>query len=219
MINIIKKSPKKYQTGVSLFFSLIALLVLSLAAAALIRSVDTNALIAGNVAFQQSANNSTDAGVEAAITAIATMRDDGANVGKNVIQNAANTLNVTDLANNPGYFSSLTAALTTEAQLTADATWDGTNPNNYVTLPADRSGNVVQYMIQRMCRFPNVAIKDADCLLSQADADGEGIGIKLNPEVCDGDSCPSGGQTPLVRVTIKVTGPRNTVAFAQAFIH
>ena len=56
------------QQGVVLFFALIALVVMSLAAVALIRSVDTNSLIAGNLSFKQSSMLSADTGVETAIT-------------------------------------------------------------------------------------------------------------------------------------------------------
>jgi hypothetical protein len=200
--------------------------VLSLAAVALIRSVDTNTLIAGNLAFQQSANSSTDAGVEAAIIQLATMRDASVNNGLNVIQNPANTANITDTTANPGYFSSVTAALTSPSQLMADSTWTA---GNAVTVPfqdaagntvfQDAAGNTVQYIIQRMCRFPNVAIVNADCLFSQAQTDGGSQVVPLNPDICSGNNCPSAGQTPQVRVTVKVKGPRGAVSFAQAFIH
>jgi type IV pilus assembly protein PilX len=188
-----------------------------LAAVALIRSVDTNTLIAGNLAFQQSATSSADAGLEAAITQLAGMRDDAANAGKNVIQNATHTLNITNLGTRPGYFSSVGATLITAAQLMADSTWS--TAGNAVSLPQDASGNTVQYIIQRMCRFGNVAIKDADCLFSAATVDDGGKQIKLSEDVCEGNNCPSSGQTPEVRVTVRVTGPRNSVSFVQAFIH
>jgi Tfp pilus assembly protein PilX len=55
------------QQGMVLFFALIALVVMSLAAVALIRSVDTNTMIAGNLGFKQSATVSADSGVETAI--------------------------------------------------------------------------------------------------------------------------------------------------------
>ena len=221
MMTLVKQTSayigKKQQAGIALFFALIALVVLSLAAVALIRSVDTNTLIAGNLAFQQSANSSTDAGVEAAIADLAAIRDAGVNNGLNVIQNPANTANITDTTAKPGYFSSVTAALTSPAQLMADSTW--TTAGNAVTLPADAAGNTVQYIIQRMCRFPNVAIVNADCLFSQAQTDGGSQVVPLNPDICSGNNCPSAGQTPQVRVTVKVTGPRGAVSFAQAFIH
>jgi Tfp pilus assembly protein PilX len=59
------------QRGVVLFFTLIALVVMSLAAVALIRSVDTSTMIAGNLAFKQSATTSGDGGIEAAVSWLA----------------------------------------------------------------------------------------------------------------------------------------------------
>ena len=41
------------QRGLVLFFALIALVAMSLAALALVRSVDTSTLISGNLAFRQ----------------------------------------------------------------------------------------------------------------------------------------------------------------------
>ena len=69
----------KQQRGVVLFLALIALVIMSLAAVALIRSVDTNTLIAGNLSFKQAATTSADAGTEAAIAMLIGMRDDPAN--------------------------------------------------------------------------------------------------------------------------------------------
>ena len=55
------------QRGVVLFFAMIALVVMSLAAVALIRSVDTSTMIAGNLAFKQTATNSGSAGIAGAL--------------------------------------------------------------------------------------------------------------------------------------------------------
>jgi Tfp pilus assembly protein PilX len=63
-----KASSQKIQSGVVLIIALIVLVAMTLAALALVRSVDTNNLIAGNMAFQQAAKHSADAGVEAAAT-------------------------------------------------------------------------------------------------------------------------------------------------------
>ena len=86
----------KQQRGVVLFLALIALAILSLAAVALIRSVDTNTLIAGNLSFKQAATTSADAGTEAAITMLLGMRDSSANAGKNVLMDATHTFNITE---------------------------------------------------------------------------------------------------------------------------
>jgi type IV pilus assembly protein PilX len=207
------------QQGFALFVALIALVIMSLAAVALIRSVDTNNLIAGNLAFKQAATTSADAGTEAAITMLTGMRDDAANASKNVINDASHTFNKTCLTAtapctvaNPGYFSSADSTL----NLTADATWD--DVNNRV-LAIDNSGNTVRYLIQRMCRTPNVAIQDAGCMFSTAAEDKDGQQVKLPQNVCDGSGCPVAGQTPQMRVTVRVTGPKNSVSYVQTFIY
>ena len=60
------------QEGVVLLISLIVLVAMTLAAIALVRSVDTTNIIAGNLAFQQAATNAGDLGSEQAIDWIQT---------------------------------------------------------------------------------------------------------------------------------------------------
>ena len=54
------------QRGVVLFISLIVLVAMTLAGIAVMRSVDTNVLIAGNLAFRNAALSAADAGIESA---------------------------------------------------------------------------------------------------------------------------------------------------------
>ena len=54
------------QRGVVLFLALVCLLAIMLSAVALVRSVDTSTLIAGNLVLQQSATRSGDGGAETA---------------------------------------------------------------------------------------------------------------------------------------------------------
>lgn len=56
------------QRGISLLFALMALVVLSLGAVALLRAVDTGLLVLGNLGFKQDALSATSAGTEAAIS-------------------------------------------------------------------------------------------------------------------------------------------------------
>lgn len=198
------------QHGVVLFLALIALVAMSLAAVALIRSVDTSTLIAGNLAFRQAATTSADSGIEAAIVTLTTMRD--SNGVKNALTDDSHTFNITNLATRPGYHSNADPSL----NLTAAATWN--NVNN-ILVGTDATGNTVQYIIQRMCRVANVAIKDADCLFSTAIEDSSGQEIPLSEDICSGSGCPVAGQTPQIRVTSRVTGPKNTVSYVQAFVY
>jgi Tfp pilus assembly protein PilX len=196
------------QRGVVLIFALIALLAIMLAAVALIRSVDTSTMIAGNLAFKQTTTTSGDAGTEAAIGWLAATQ--AANSTKNIYTDVSHTLNVTDATS--GYYSNTDPALS----LVAVAAW-----NAITTIPAitDSSGNTIRYIIQRTCRTPGVAIKDADCLFSGAVQNTNGQNILLPQDVCKGPGCPVAGQTPMIRITSRVTGPKNTVSYVQAFVY
>lgn len=198
------------QRGVVLFFTLIALVAMSLAAVALIRSVDTSTLIAGNLAFKQAATTSGDAGIEAAVNWMAAI--EAANNAINVLNDPAHPFNITDLAARPGYHSSADPAL----DITADATWDDVNN---VLVGTDGSGNTVRYIIQRMCRIANQPIQNANCLFSGAIEDNSGQSIPLPQEVCQGAGCPVAGQTPQIRITSRATGPKSTVSYVQAFVY
>jgi Tfp pilus assembly protein PilX len=204
------------QRGVVLFFALISLLAIMLAAVALIRSVDTSTMIAGNLAFKQAATTSGDAGTEAAIGWLTVTRN--ANNAKNVMKDKTHAFNVTDATR--GYYSYTDPAL----NLFADATWDAIDKTKIAPI-TDTSGNTIQYVIQRACRINNVAIGPvapdpaADCLFSGAAQDKDGQNIKLPQEVCDGPGCPVAGQTPMIRITSRVKGPKNTISYVQAFVY
>ena len=198
------------QRGVVLFFALISLLAIMLAAVALIRSVDTSTMIAGNLAFKQAATTSGDAGTEAAIGWLAATQ--AANAAKKILTDPTHALNVTDATR--GYYSNTDPAI----NLFVDATWDAITAIPEAT---DSSGNKIRYVIQRTCRNagPTIAIKDADCLFSGAIQDTNGQNIPLPQDVCTGPGCPVAGQTPMIRITSRVKGPKNTVSYVQAFVY
>lgn len=198
------------QRGVVLFFTLIALLVMSLAAVALIRSVDTSTLIAGNLAFKQAATSSGDAGIETAMNWLAATQ--AANATVNVLNDPTHPFNNDNLP--AGYYSSLNPALSL-----TDGTgvqWDN---NDSVLAGTDGSGNTIRYVIQRVCRNANQPITAAGCLFSGAIQDNSGQNIPLPQEVCQGAGCPVAGQTPQIRITARTTGPKNTVSYVQAFVY
>jgi hypothetical protein len=64
-----------------------------------------------------------------------------------------------------------------------------------------------------------VAVKDAICLFSGAVQDNNKQNIPLPQEICKGEGCPVAGQTPMIRVTSRTTGPKNTLSYVQAFIY
>ncbi|MDO8291305.1 MAG: hypothetical protein Q7T29_00355 [Gallionella sp.] len=216
------------QRGVVLFFALIALVIMSLAAVALIRSVDTSTMIAGNLAFKQAATSSGDAGIETAIEWLTAAQLAMKNANKNVYKDATHTFNNTNAA--MGYYSNADPALS----LIADPVWDAIDPTitytdsggNIKTIEAtDSSSNTIRFVIQRMCRIAYPAndarnIPDINnCLFSSAALDNSGKQIPLPQNVCQGSGCPSAGQTPQIRITVRITGPKNTVSYIQSFVN
>lgn len=197
----------KTQCGVVLFVALIALVVMSLAAAALIRSVDTNTLITGNLSFKQSAVVSADRGLETAIAWVQT-----------TATNNIDLLNAPSVAN--GYFPTFdTLNLDDPAILRADNTW---NNNSTVAVGNGIGGGVeaisqnrIRYITQRMCRSPAADPSIATCQIGafQPKLNSQGV-----PEYIPGEP-PVTLPSPIYRVTVRVDGPKNTVAYTQTYVY
>jgi Tfp pilus assembly protein PilX len=193
------------QQGLVLFIALIALVAMSLAAAALIRSVDTGVLVAGNLAFKQAALMSGDASLAQASNYITT-----------------NALTLTTDNETSGYHATTTNVITDPdyLDLRSAATWDDLRSElaagTGFTAGRDTSGNTVRYIIQRMCRnegAPNVP--GTDCLFGTAVTGGG------SSKPCTSGGCPppNTAPSPAYRVTSRITGPKNTVSYIQAYIY
>ncbi len=202
------------QRGVVLFFALIALVVMSLAAVALIRSVDTSAMIAGNLAFRQAATNSGDAGIEAAMAWMEAEQVAMMAAGKNVLLDADHTFNLSNAANAArGYYSSARD----NAELTNGTV--GWNDADSVLVPPDVSGNSARYIIERMCRTPNQIPSGANCLFTTTSALLGEAEVAAADEVCQGAGCVQSAQSAQIRITARISGPKNTVSYIQSFVY
>jgi type IV pilus assembly protein PilX len=246
------------QRGVVLFFTLIALVVMSLAAVALIRSVDTSTMIAGNLAFRQSGASSTDTGMEAAIGWLSAAQANMQAANKDVYQDANHVLNEDGGAvwgtvggvvystfspppigfaccANKGYYSSYDPTLDLiHPNATNPLDWN--NKSTLVTLDSsgnttDSSGNTIRYVIQRMCRAANTLPNTSDsaatgtkpaqtgCLYSNNAITNNETRVLNATETCQGAGCAKGGQTVLMRITVRATGPKNSVTYAQSIVY
>lgn len=189
------------QRGTALFIALIALVAMMLAAVALIRSVDTATVIAGNLAFKQSSTSSADIALNTAtdwiddtITATPTALED---------DSAAN-----------GYYATSTGLVLTDEDTWADDT-SALASGAGITDGVDSSGNEIRYVVQRMCQATGEATT-ANCLFGAATTQSSSQAVK--------DATEAGGVTtlsasPLYRITVRVTGPRNTVSYVQGFLY
>lgn len=203
-----KTNNKIHQSGVVLFIALVAMAVMSLAAVALIRSVDTNNMIAGNLSYKQTAVVSSSFGLE--------------NVADTIGIKSTAYGNSNDAAN--GYYATCktfdTSSTCDGKNLTADASWvPGTKSRladgiaTGITGGIDAYGNTIQYIVERMCNEA-VSPQSTKCLLALSNNDTSGKGV-LNEPVTPPE-VPT--EIPLYRVTVRIAGPKNTVSYIQAFI-
>jgi Tfp pilus assembly protein PilX len=176
------------QRGITLIIALIALVALTMAGIALVRSVDTGNVIAGNFAFRQASMQATDTGVEAAFTQLGT------------IVGAADTA----IANQ--YYPVMqpldsNGIPTTVTWSSVPGTTMGSN-NEYT----------MRYVIERMCTGTSgVVITDVvnNCVVDQGQISGS---QKAGAAVFTTAGAVN------YRVTVRVEGPRNTVAMSQAIL-
>ncbi len=191
--------PRSRQGGVVLFIALIVLVMMTLAGISLMRSTYTGNLIAGNLAFQQSAVGSADRGVETAIAWLQAQTPTTLYTTRTVTGSAYSAVRGDPAATQSweDYWTTVLAA--------------GATPL-VNTLAADGAGNTVSYVIHRLCN-------------AQGDP-SSGVGCDVSPLVAGSSTSSKGSgvvsllQTSQVyyRITVRTVGPRNTVSFVQAVI-
>ncbi len=195
-----------------MFIALLVMVALSLAGIALIRSADTATLVAGNLAFKKSAEYAVDRSIEQAIAALFDPVADPALSNPVIVDKKADLL-----AQN--YFACVQAdaggCLPANAPIPEipDALKNTTKfaaaGLNAGLIPTDDASNKSYYMIERMCANAGPAV-GSNCNLSGAALGADAGTQHYEGLVRAGDA--------FYRVTVRVEGPRNTVAYAQAIL-
>lgn len=185
--------------GAVLFIALIVLVAMTLAGIAIMRSVDTATLIAGNLAFKQGTVQSSDNGIEQAYIWLLANRP-------------------TLWTNNPGqgYQSGYANPV-----WTSGATWASA-----VTVGTDAAGNTISYQIHRMCNCADTIYNgvSATCPQGNQCALDNPTGTGAPPPPAAGESFTVGApgylQDPRVyyRITVRAQGPRSTVSYIQSMV-
>ncbi|HRM67944.1 MAG TPA: hypothetical protein PLO71_00815 [Thauera phenylacetica] len=209
------------QHGIVLFTVLIALVVLSLASVALVRSIDTGTTIAGNLTFRQAATQAADGGSEAALAWIQAQLD----------ASGATVLQTTKAS---GYYATSSPGCDLTGSLTAttadNVRWEAGDPANgdcdmvAVAVSSDLlpAGYSASYVINRMCN---------------ADGPANGVSEAGTSVVCDTytrttAAAEDGGTKSSIgyhstnatsshlyyRVTTRVEGPNNAVSYVQVVL-
>lgn len=207
------------QRGVSLIFALLALAAISLAAVALVRSVDGGLLVIGNLGFKQETTRAADRAAEAARAWIA------ANGG---------SLNADDTA--MGYYAAAPANLDPTGKLTSAArrmdviNWGDVDSClctastcNACTLtprnvPLANSTVTASYVITRLCPVTGLPSAANACSLPAGQEVG---GTKDRGDEGYGDPTISkdSAASPYYRIIVRTVGGRNTVSFTETLVH
>lgn len=180
------------ERGIVLLIVMIALVVIMISGLAMFRSVDTSILLSGNFAFRKAATHAADLGIEAAASEL-----------PNIINTSQDTL----LSKH--YYPSLMPSA-------GGLSWDGdglppssvwTGAQTVATAPA---GYTIAYIIERLC---NGVLPVANILVNC-----------VSDPAPDTSSNKSGSvkftasSALYYRVTVRVSGPHNTVSFVQAML-
>ena len=192
-------SPLGRQRGVVLLIALIVLVAMTLAGIALVRSVDTTNLIAGNLSFKQAATHSGDTSLEAAIAWLEA-------------NNGGTTLWADNIPN--GYVATrLDPAANLIPKQTWDQFWAAVLAGRAITLPTDAAGNTASYSIQRMCNGTGDPTSPTrDCSVSPV------VTISSANSLTAGSIALQYSSQVYYRITSRVVGPRNTVSYVQTII-
>ncbi|WP_371323640.1 hypothetical protein VX159_14760 [Dechloromonas sp. ZY10] len=217
--NLACRIDNRNQRGVALMVAMIALVVMALAGVALLRAVDTNALVAGNLAFRQSAVNAGDSGVESARTWLGA---NSAGLEQDLAASGyyASRMNVGGV---DGKGIDLTGSRTTSTA--DDVKWvnaDGsTQPGQYTPFcvaAKDEGGNKICYVIHRLCDQTG-PLADAGCSSTYSATSGGGsAGTLQQGSTYQKTIVGEGTLMGFYRISVRVSGPRNNTGYVQAVV-
>ena len=180
-----------HQRGVTLFIALVGLIAMALAGVALVRSVETSNIIAGNMAFRNAAMHASDVGVEAAFTALNSITSGQVEANKpSNCTNACQYYATMQPLNSIGVPSTVVWANVAGVAVNTDYT--------------------VRYVIERLCKGTTpIADLASSCYAGSL----RGGGSKKAGSVVF-----SSTNELYFRVTVRVEGPRNTISYVQTLL-
>jgi type IV pilus assembly protein PilX len=207
------------QRGVSLLFALMTLVALSLAAVALIRSVDTGALIIGNLGFKEDTLLASEEATRQALDYVQTAG------------NTAGTLEA-DVTASGYYFKSpeeldVTGVSTSVTRTIIDWKLDGCasfEKDSYKTCAKPVATQIdlpngvwARYLVMRMCT-PTSTATDHDCLGPTSTSSGDTLD---SGELKGGENlyAKSKGQQYYFRVVVRTEGTRGAVTYTESIAH
>lgn len=208
------------QRGMSLLFTLLALVTLTIAAAALARSVYTGTLVIGNIGFK---NDGVLAGAVATDNALTWLN--GNISGSTLDANGGE---------GSGYYAALpgrldpTGSRTSVTDRWSVIDWDGncmglsssqvadcnSKPNISATTI---NGNQIKWVAFRMCTATGSSTAATNNCIFPAGAGG--TAATEQGEVRAGGRIGPPPAAPYFQVYVRIEGPRNTVAYTETIVH
>jgi hypothetical protein len=210
------------QRGVSMLFAMISLVVLTLGAVALLRSVNTGLMVLGNLGFKQDALQAGSIGTEAAITwlqANAGVALDADNQAKSYSSVAITALDPTG------------RTIATPLANLVLVDWDGSgckvsgvNGRPVVCVPAPielvaAGGNKVRYVITRLCAQSGPPDAANDCVAPVVTAAGGSTTQRGSMAYGSSSRFVERSLGTYYRIITRTEGVRGTVSFTETLVH
>jgi hypothetical protein len=188
------------QHGVVLLYALIAIVILMISGLALVRGVGTALAVGGDFAMRRDLINQGELGVAQAKSLFLASGDLGTAAARNSPPiPSADNYSATTLANEP---SGIPIALLDDPTFSASFSGADIHAGNNIT---------IRYVIDRQCSTTGPAMSNT-CMLYQPLCKAGGVGCSGPPDGEKGTGTPP---LAVYRITVRVTGPKNTIAFLQ----
>lgn len=210
LVSTTGKRPRR-QRGVVLLFSMIALVIMLIAAVALMRSFSTTLFGAGNIAFKRDMRYQS----ERAVQQVLSQFDTGGALGTSALR--ANNVPLSNYSAQilPANAKGIPNALQSNATFAAAgftgadlASTDGSVKIRYVLDRLCVSANDETDLGPGGCTLPPEPVPSGTSLTNLRSAERASLATGGNP--------PPNPQGVMYRLTVKVTGPRNTQSFFQS---
>lgn len=192
------------QRGVVMLFGLIVLAIMLIGAAAMVKSVNTSMFNAGNLGFKRDMANQMERAISVVTEDLRTglLSADTARQADNSGRNYRSTLLPSNAQGIPNALLSDTTFTTV-----ASTANDITVPDQAIT---------IRYVIDRLCTNTGVATASHCQMATDPVANGGGSRGSGGAEFTTPGGAGAVQQRVVYRLSVRVTGPRNTQAFFQS---
>lgn len=205
-------APKHRQHGIVLVFALITLVIMLIGAVAISRSISSSQFTVGNIGFKRDLANQGERALQIALDAVRGSGALSAVATRNANLKAAN-YSATLLPTNP---QGIPNALLSDS----DFSGVGVSTNDITVSEASGVERVkIRYVIDRMAVNAGACTSSICTMANQSVFGGnsaEWINSQTNSGAANNANPSAVPEQPIYRITLRVTGARNTLSFFQS---